>query len=688
MADEDAPAAPPPASYETLLAATPLAPNSIAAHWATTAGLDAQLTKPIRNIANLTADSDFTAVVALTAASAQPSTHLIVRNNRFHILHSLRRCPVTGNGTRCLGLIGDRTTRSGRDDNPSLFRATGNANNQASAFNTVTVHAPELDAVLTAFAADDAPALLPNANTNPAITSIKAIPLHRSWAALFLPGPSISAGIRLGHALIQLLPEATRPDVEPFARFLRAAAITNDAETPASVLTGPWVSVSTSDDEDLADWYYEVLEQVLPPPTAPTPTTAPTLAQDPTVNATVQALTAQIGRDPPTTDYTPPELTKLFRSCGLPTDAGLTTTDLPIFFQELRNHRTKKSLRTFLEGFHENHYPLHTTRYTFVMSPQFLTDIKTLTFHGGDPLSLWSERMKGWTLFALAPAGEGEHLTDLRAKMLYYEDTEHQHRPADRKEMAHLARHASVPATRYHVARWLDHYIKMTRVFFGPAMPLLPHLEAIHIALESTYFTLDFDASDFQKTIWATHRATRSFFFHHNDQPLQRVNADIRAFHCPVSTRLPRELALPSSPTSVIPGVPYPQGLPAPAAPAPSPPPAKKPRLANGATFAPMFRPPIDRANQLATAKNLPFRARLLFKDSGAIQTLFGPEFLALLQGSRTPCLRYFIFGDCSTHRPCPHSHVLSHTPPKPVLDGIFTRLCQSVDHFERHPNA
>jgi hypothetical protein len=69
-----------------------------------------------------------------------------------------------------------------------------------------------------------------------------------------------------------------------------------------------------------------------------------------------------------------------------------------------------------------------------------------------------------------------------------------------------------------------------------------------------------------------------------------------------------------------------------------------------GAPFSVKFRDDINRAAN--AIKPDPFYSSKLCKTAQQIQELYGPEFLSLVPPGKPPCMKFFLFGDC-TYQTC-----------------------------------
>jgi hypothetical protein len=114
--------------------------------------------------------------------------------------------------------------------------------------------------------------------------------------------------------------------------------------------------------------------------------------------------------------------------------------------------------------------------------------------------------------------------------------------------------------------------------------------------------------------------------------------------------------------------------------PIPGMPSNKRQKTNPGSAFAFKFRHDLDRA--AAATKPRQFMASQLCTGPRQIQDLFGADFLALMPPGSAPCIKYFIFGNCSAGTTCNMCHSLSSEPTRPVLAGLVKRVKAQVDAF------
>jgi hypothetical protein len=84
--------------------------------------------------------------------------------------------------------------------------------------------------------------------------------------------------------------------------------------------------------------------------------------------------------------------------------------------------------------------------------------------------------------------------------------------------------------------------------------------------------------------------------------------------------------------------------------------------------------------NQAAAAV-LNLRASMLWKTPDAIAKLLGSSFLALVPANKNPCLRYHIFGSCTSSN-CQFMHKLTPALAPDIVTGIQAHVKARVEEF------
>jgi hypothetical protein len=315
-------------------------------------------------------------------------------------------------------------------------------------------------------------------------------------------------------------------------RDFMCLALTGDQ---ASVMEAPWVRLDPGSSPALEAWYYALVARGTPPAPAPVEPAQPGTPVPPegsegmgtALAALTERLLAGTSEKQGSKTYEKFELDAILKTG--PFDASYTVDDLPIFFRQLKDYRRKKlSFRPFMEAYIERSYPSNAIRYTYLITPKFLSDMASLNFSGGDQTLAWDQRNAGFSVFALAPAGDYVSPAARRGRMLAFEETAGQHRPADREAMDALSAGQEVlPTTRDQLYRWIDHFRIMLEMIFGPDCGLLGPIDRVLRVLIRPLHFASFVEGDFKNLLWGIHRATRGFFLDGNTRWLDRLVTDL-----------------------------------------------------------------------------------------------------------------------------------------------------------------
>ena len=357
--------------------------------------------------------------------------------------------------------------------------------------------------------------------------------------------------------------------------------------------------------------------------------------------------------------------------------------------------------RGFIESYYRANYPALRTKYTFVVTTKMIKDFKTCVFSGEDQRLTYGNRHAGLSFYAMAPLGDTSDADDLRKTFIIYEETEGQHRPADRAEAEKLASAlAQNPSTREGVIAWVEHSEIFLTIFFSAACPAVKPLKKILVLLKDNRCFTEWTGGDFRGLVWCIHRGLRSLVEGCGATVLGRVALDVDSGEGFTHKKMPAELQLPafvSDGSSVSTGTSSLSSLSALTGGSggggggggrggfggggAGVPPKRQRFSATGAPCAKQFQPDIDRAVKACEAKRQRFLTSKLVPRN-EMQKVLGPQFLALVPAGQTSCFNHFICGMCAKGDGCPFCHRLTQAPSKQVLDGIGARLKTRVNGF------
>jgi hypothetical protein len=111
---------------------------------------------------------------------------------------------------------------------------------------------------------------------------------------------------------------------------------------------------------------------------------------------------------------------------------------------------------------------------------------------------------------------------------------------------------------------------------------------------------------------------------------------------------------------------------------------AKRPKTESPNDFAKQWAEDIEKAKKALPADKI-LSASALAKTNTERRTLLGTDFYSLVENG-DPCLRYFIFGRCSSGKDCHFSHALKSTPSHGTIQGMKIRIKQRLDEVVKAP--
>jgi hypothetical protein len=155
----------------------------------------------------------------------------------------------------------------------------------------------------------------------------------------------------------------------------------------------------------------------------------------------------------------------------------------------------------------------------FLLTMEMLTTIRNLSFSGDDPDKRWQSRMKGISIWSLAPQSESAHgkAKKRRQCMIDYKDTADNHHPGDQADSAKLTKpDPNAPTDRISLFKWADHNcILLLTIFFGLECPLIKEFKTLLAKLlqDPKYFH-NYNPINWAALTWKAHSDARAFFDH------------------------------------------------------------------------------------------------------------------------------------------------------------------------------
>ena len=633
------------------------------------------------------------------AASLGPVYLLVSVGGKIQLLYGLRHSyEVAGGGARVLGLMGEREKHGDVIIDPALYTLGGNIAGQAAHFGRVSVPAQTLVAIEAEYAANEALELVVgDATPNAAETATwKAfeVPARIAWA--FAGGLTFRQATALMPRIVAATPAEFQADLEPLIDFVRVAA-TSDAHGHSTTMT-TWEVIETRANAPLHLWYLQLLDQRAPrftelpveTPAAPGPILDPVTF----VNAVKEAAGPR-GQESTATskrEYAEYERARIFKVVGQTANAdgsfdGLTHDQVPELFKRLLACKSAGKARVLLEEWYKEHRPTDAPAYSIILSADFISCMRNLTFCGDDELIMHAKRQVGFSPFGLAPVNMAdlEAASVRRASYLQFERTEDNHTPAHAAEMDALNHGpAKYPNTLEAFEKWLVCFIGTVSAFLTVTCDLVNPLRTLREKLYNPILFSGYTAKDYQGLAWMTHRSIRRFFRDGNTDMLRRIIADVEAERKHGEDCLPPEMR--ALPPAIISDTSSASGMSSISGSSESDREAKRQRKeerAPGAPYVHLFARDLLRAEEARNGERI--MGKLLCPDGPALRKLFGDEFLRLLPPGASPCVRFYIMGGCLARFGCNLCHDTSRAVPQQVLQGIQKRVQERCDVLVRN---
>ena len=631
------------------------------------------------------------------AASLSPVYLLVTVRDGIKLLHGLRHCyEVPGGGARVLGLMGERAKHGDVVIEPALYTLGGNIANQQAHFSWVSILALALEDLAAAYAADeDLDVVAPDGAANAAeVVTWKALEVLEKFAWAFAGGLSFRKAVALMPRLLVATPAEFCDKLGPLIDFVWVSATAG--ANGVSAASTSWEVMETRANGPLHLWYLQLLQQRAPrftevPMLAPAP--APALDPAMFVNA-VKVAASTRGLDTPSKkEYDDYKRARIFKVVGQTANAdgsydGLTHDQVPELFKRLLACKSAGKARVLLEEWYKANRPTDAPAYTIVLSANFISCMQNLTFYGDDELIMHAKHQVGFSPFALAPVSMAdlEAASNRRATYLQFKRTEENHTPAHAAQMDELT-HGPVqyPNTLEAFEKWLVCFIGTVGAFLMVTCDLLIPLQKLWEKLYNPTLFSGYVARDYQGLAWMTHRAIRKFFKEGNTDMLRRIIADVEAERKHGEDCLPPEMRAPP-PAYVSDTSSNRSGMSSMSGDSGAGRDSKRQctNTSSGAPFAAVFVKDLTRAERALKER---VSGQQLCPDGPAIKKLFGDEFLRLLPPRASPCLKFFVFGNCNSFSgPCPHCHDLARPIPQPVLDGLQKCVKDRCDDIVWNP--
>ena len=552
---------------------------------------------------------------------------------------------------------------------------------------------------------------------DPAVTW-RMLPVHPKVAILFLRGKSVLAAAKLVQALVEQVQPEEEDDLFMLTNFCRVACTAPEGE---GSIAASWTPVHPTETDQLFGWC-QGLKASYVPSRAPT-IVLPPLPQEPrapepsvweseegmsrmmrTALATSQVVTEFRAKSK---RFSTMEIRRFAVLAGLDVAADATVAVMTPFFRGLEEHRgNKAAARTYVEEALETEFssdPTAQMDMTTIFSTDVISAIQNVDVTASDKLIRWDMRLKGQSIFNLAPTPDSlvEAAWNSRDKCMEYEEYEHSKHDDVKQAKGVSTALEEWPVTPDRVRAWLLTFRRHMITMYGDYLIVRPLLDRLLMAMRSELNWQAVDVIGCMTLTWGIHKGLRAAM---TPAPrgsmvyLRKVVAAFEGGEVPSLAQVGEVIADRIRAAAAKPAV---RNLGLGVAAQPSPAwtsgsqaadpqgPTKKQRFEYGERIpGPAFAQAwASDVKAVETKIGKYFKGADFCRDQRKISAIFGSEFKALMPPDNpNPCMSFFLLGRC--HDKCTRSHTTTTPPSQQVLDGIKTRVHAHTQQFLQAKNS
>jgi hypothetical protein len=528
------------------------------------------------------------------------------------------------------------------------------------------------------------------------VTTWRLLPVPAKVAVLFMRGIRVLEAAKLVQGILNQVPEEEEGDWRVLADFVRIAC------TQGDVADVEWEAVNPYTSDELFAWC-EGLKSSLAKPAAASreemPRAVPLSAAAPegqhNVYAEILAAAVTLSQTNAAerskkTKYSRALVEDFMELAGVIEETICDSSIMTPFFRGLEELKSKTEARKYIEKALRpavNDDPMADVEMTTIFSTETINAIKAIDVIAGDTYVQWEDRLKGLSLFSLAPApGALIHLAKReRDRCVAFEMADYQKEDDIRRASSIHTRVEEWPLTPDRLRAWVLTFYRLTEIMFGPSFILRTLLRRLLGAMRQE---LEFQAWNMEgcmRLTWGIHRGIRAALSPGRNYKIltSLVNTlecgDIPTFSSlgpDITTRIRSVVNAQkgaSQPTAVS------GGGKRPAVQQQNPPKRLRAGFGNpvsGPEFAKTWEADVREVQKVVGTKGGDFCS-----DQNKLNELFGDEFRALMPASEpTPCMSYFILGRC--HDQCSRSHTTTAPPTQKAVAGLKARVhshCQQI---------
>jgi hypothetical protein len=537
------------------------------------------------------------------------------------------------------------------------------------------------------------------------VVTWRVLPVHPKVAILFLRGLPVLAAAKLVQAMVAQVQPEEEDDLYLLSNFCRVACTATEGEDGIEVA---WTPVHPTETNQIFEWCQGlkmayvpnpaptvILPPMPPNPRAPEPGMWESEAGMERMMAAAMATSRVVAEiKVKTKRFSTMEIRRFAAVAGLDVAEDATASVMTPFFRGLEEHRgSKAASRSYVEEAMETAVSLDPTAQmdmTTIFSTDVITAIQDVDVTASDKLVRWDMRLKGQTIFNLAPTPDNlvEAAWSSRIHCMEYEVYDHsKHEDVKQAKTVHTAVE-EWPLTPDRVRAWILTYRRHMITMYGNFLIIRPLLDRLLVAMRRELNWQTVDVIGCMTLTWGIHKGLRAALtpaprgsmvylrkvvvaFEEGDVPSLASVGEVIANRIRAVTAKPvvKNLGLGGAAQS---GLAWNSGSQATGPQGPT----KRQRTdygtrISGPAFAQAWAGDVK---AVETKIGQYFKGADFCRDQGKISAIFGSEFQALMPVENpNPCMSFFLLGRC--HDKCHRSHTTTTPPNQQILEGIKKRV-------------
>jgi hypothetical protein len=370
-----------------------------------------------------------------------------------------------------------------------------------------------------------------------------------------------------------------------------------------------------------------------------------------------------------------------------PCDSSIMTP----FYQGLEEHKGNRAeARKHIEkcfGPKTSGNPDAPREMTSVLTTETISAFRNMDLTADDTFVAFLERLKGFSLFSVAPAPVHliQKAREGRAKCMEHELSEYPKQDEISRANKVSTNMETWPLSQDRVVDWVLQFKRIGGIAFGPKFILRPLLDKLLIAMQGELQWQAITKIGCMTLAWAIHKGIRAALGpNRNFAFLKQVVVEFAIGRAPkladMEEDIQARIMMAAGGNAGMNAAPARDNTNSGKHGLSGQPSANNPNKQgkfeygtniSGPAFTKAWEADVD---EVKASKGRSFKGRDFCGSQQKIQELFGPEFTALSSsGGHGPCMSYFILGRC--HDKCPRSHTLASEPDQNILSGMQSRI-------------